>query len=94
MERNLKIGDHVAFVDSIRVRHEALVTNVFDSGIGLTAFMAKYDGKLPAINVLYVTDDAAKTDPYGHQVERATSVGHGSAQAVRAGMYYLFPDEE
>jgi len=94
MERSLKTGDHVVFVDSYRKPHNALITNVFDNGMGLNAFLVNYNGRLPAINVLYVTDDAAKTDPYGHQVERATSVCHGSAQPVRAGMYFLFPDEE
>jgi DNA-binding protein len=38
----------------------------------------KEDGTkvLPVINVLYVSADETKTDPYGRQIERASSVQH------------------
>ena len=93
MERTLKVGDHVIFHDAYRVAHHALVTRVFSNGMPLSAFVQAY-GSMPCVNVLWTSDDPAKTDPYGQQVERATSVVHGSAQPVRAGMYFLFPGEE
>jgi hypothetical protein len=52
--------DRVIAVDSVGVRHEALVTNHWN----LT------------VNVVFVTADETKTDSYGSQVERMTSCVH------------------
>lgn len=42
---------------------------------------------VPSVNVVYATGDDAKTDPYGRQIERATSVVHKTLQAAH-GMYW------
>lgn len=44
------------------------------------------DFVVPSINVVYVTADESKTDPYGTQIERATSVGHRQGQTAHG--YY------
>lgn len=70
MDRNkLEIGQSVIFVDEHREEHVALVTNVWQSS-----------GGLPGCNVVYVSDDESKSDPYGRQVERKTSIVHQSVQ--------------
>lgn len=46
----------------------------------------------PGCNLVYLSGDRTKTDPYGRQIERATSVVHKSKQAA-PGNYWLWPDE-
>lgn len=73
MEKDLKIGDSIVFLDEHRVEHPALVTNVWQSS-----------GGLPGCNLVFVVDDETKTDPYGRQIERRTSIVHESVQPARA----------
>jgi hypothetical protein len=70
-----KIGDAVTFVNPVGKRFGAVVTANWGTG------------PTPSINVVYVTDDEAKTDSYGRQIERSTSVVHQSNQAAH-GMYW------
>lgn len=70
-------GQHVTFVDPVGKRHDALVTADWST--------KTFDGP-GAINVVYVTDDAGKKDPYGLQLERATSVPHRNNQSAHG--YY------
>lgn len=58
-QAEVKIGDTVIFTDEYRKDHNALVTAVW--------------GK-DCINLVRVSGDDAKTDPYGRQIERNTSV--------------------
>lgn len=69
MEKELKIGDGIVFIDEHRVEHPAIVTRVWTS-----------TGGLPGCNLVFVTDDETKEDPYGRQIERRTSVVHISMQ--------------
>ena len=55
-------------------RHNALVICVFGNGPS---------GK-PSINMVIVSDDPAKDDPYGRQIERVTSVTHKDDQGATA----------
>lgn len=67
----VKAGDAVVVVDEHRQLHVGLVTTVhgdFSTG-----------GYVPCINVVYVSGDPAKRDPYGQQVERLSSLQHFSA---------------
>lgn len=41
----------------------------------------------PSINLVIVSTDASKDDPYGRQIERHSSVVHKSNQAAN-GMYW------
>ncbi len=61
----VKVGDPVVFIDSLRVEKPALVTAVWSP---------------TCINVVIVSDDTSKTDTYGRQIERNTSVMHKSLQ--------------
>lgn len=74
MKKELTVGDSVVFIDSTRQEHAALVTNVFG------AWQDGYSG----CNVVYTSSDEAKTDPYGRQLERATSVCHVSVNPAKA----------
>ncbi|HLL69001.1 MAG TPA: hypothetical protein VK453_25300 [Micromonosporaceae bacterium] len=61
-------GDPVLVVDEHYQQHVGLVTVVhgpFTDG-----------GYTPCINVVYVSSDAAKRDPYGQQLERMSSLQH------------------
>ena len=68
-KQKLEVGQNVVFIDEHRKEHVALVTAVWESM-----------GALPGCNVVYVTDDETKSDPYGRQIERKTSVVHQSVQ--------------
>ncbi len=72
MIKELIVGENVIFIDSTRVEHAALVTNVFG--------MSGCQG----CNVVYASSDDAKTDNYGRQLERATSVCHLSVNPAKA----------
>lgn len=61
------VGQNVVFVDEVRKTHAALITAIH--GIATESYQ-------PYVNLVYVTDDASKQDPYGNQLERSSSVGH------------------
>ena len=73
----MKVGDAVRFTDELRQEHTAL----------LTAVHGFPDDLHPAVNLVYVSADESKTDPYGRQVDRRTSVVHRSKQSA-AGMFW------
>lgn len=91
MERELNIGDDVNYVDEYGVKHTALVTQTWLYGKKLGDYKAQY-GQYPSLNVVYVTREESKSDPYGHQIERATSVVYKAQQAA-PGRYWTFTDE-
>ena len=62
-----QIGDAVIYTDEVGVEHDALVT-VYWGG----------DHEGGAMNCVYVSGDPAKNDPYGRQLERASSVSRQS----------------
>ena len=68
---NVEKGDMVIFVDPYGEEHNALVTAVWQNPSGE-----------PSVNVVYVSDDLAKEDQYGRQIERNTSVVHESNQSA------------
>jgi hypothetical protein len=80
----VKIGDAVEYVDEIAQSHKALITAVHGSTV-----QTDNGPRHPAVNLIYVTDDTAKTDPYGRQVERQTSAVHEASQSA-AGRYWKF----
>jgi hypothetical protein len=69
------IGQAVVFVDAQGKRHDALLLAVH----GDTAHAA--------VNLVYVTKNPDKRDPYGQQTERCSSVVHQLNQAAH-GMYW------
>jgi len=77
MEHNLEIGSVVVYIDPTRGRHNALVTNVFGP---------------QCCNVLWVSGDDSKQDPYGRQIERQSSCCHTSMNQAKANCW-CWPDE-
>lgn len=77
------IGQSVKFTDAHGQGHAALVTAVHGS--------ARADWQ-PSLNLVFVTDDTSKTDPYGRQIERHTSVVHRFVQGAN-GMFWQFNEE-
>ena len=78
----MRIGEAIIFVDSVGREYDALVTAVHEGMAGKLA-------DSPGVNVVYVSGDESRTDSYGRQVERATSVVHESAQPA-SGMFWRF----
>ncbi len=76
----IAVGDTVVFHDPTGIAHDALVTAVWNRDPG-------------CINVVIVSGDEGKTDPYGRQIERHTSVAHATPNWVH-GMYFRFDHEE
>lgn len=70
--KEISPGDAVRVVDEKHVEHVGLVTWVhggFDGVPGRPDFV-------PCINVVYVSKDSTKSDPYGLQLERMSSLQH------------------
>lgn len=70
------VGDVVTYVDEVSVEHDALVTVYFGG--------ERPDG---ALNCVYVSSDPKKNDPYGQQLERASSVSRQSEHTAH-GRYW------
>lgn len=111
MERAFKIGCRVIFFDSRRQAHDAVVTNWFHGGpdgqtlaelqrvhderLAKCSPEHRYPPSMPCCNVVFVSKDAEKTDPYGRQLERNTSVSYGRNQSTPfLGNCWAWPDEE
>lgn len=78
----LVVGGHVIWVGPVGDQHDALVTAIWgDPTISV-----------PCINLVFVSEDNSKQDPYGRQIERNTSVVHRSNQAAH-GWYYMMPGD-
>lgn len=78
------VGKAVTYVDPVGKHHDALVIAVW--GTGTEAF-----GVNP-INVVVVADDVNQHDPYGRQIDRATSVQAAGPTAAH-GRYYIVRTE-
>ena len=63
LDAEVKVGDAVVFVDPVRREHPAIVTAVWSRD---------------CVNVVFVSTDENKSDSYGRQIERETSVGRHS----------------
>lgn len=89
-----EIGDHVTIVNETYETHDALVTAVH--GTGYAGHPASDDfeenkGYGPSINVVYVSSDPAKRDPYGNQLERLSSLSHynSTINMPKRGRYWI-----
>jgi hypothetical protein len=67
-----RIGDAVKVVTETRDTVNALVVAVHGEGYKPSDSL----GYGPAINVVYVSSDPHKHDPYGQQLERYSSLAH------------------
>jgi hypothetical protein len=69
-----------------------VVDEQYGEHVGLvTCVHGNFSDWVPCINVVYVTGDQAKKDPYGQQLERLSSLQHltqGPANMPRPGRYW------
>lgn len=75
--REIHVGDVVVYHNPVAKAFNALITAVWSKTY---------------INVVIVSGDDTKTDSYGRQIERVTSLNHKSSMAVH-GNYWRFEDE-
>lgn len=77
----VETGQHVVYVDPKGVARPAVVTVAWSH---------------TCVNVVFVSDDKSKTDSYGRQIERETSVIHASTPGRAHGNYWYAtsPDEK
>lgn len=73
-----KVGDPVVFVDPVGTEHNAIVIACWG------------EGDTPSLNLMYADPDEAKTDSYGRQIARGTSVVHQTNQSAH-GKYWRQP---
>ncbi len=76
----VKVGDSVIFIDSVRRRVPALVQAVHGNG--------------GCINIVHVSTDDNRTDQYGRQTEHVTSISHHTDQHPTVGHCWCYPDED
>lgn len=76
-KRMPKVGDVVVYHDELGAPHNALLTAVWTED---------------TVNLLYISGDEERHDSYGRQIERATSLLHGSKQDVH-GNYWRYQEE-
>lgn len=76
--RKPELGKTVVYCDPSGVDHEALVTAVCSE---------------TCCNLLWVSGDESKTDTYGRQIERQTSVTHAAVTGQAHGNYWRHADE-
>ena len=97
----------VVFIDEYRRAHDALVTCWHHGGPeGQTVDEMIQEAKdrgvknpevyMPCCNLLFVSENVDKHDPYGRQIERHSSVSYGRNQGPKEflGMCWAWPDEE
>jgi hypothetical protein len=77
----VKVGDAVIFHDSRGFPRTALITAIHGE-----------PDERPCVNLIHVSADEGRTDGYGRQVERHTSIVHALSQPAHGG-YWRFLDE-
>jgi len=102
-KRSLEVADVVVFVDELGHPHNALVTAVH----GEITQMQVRDGfhhvdivegggpmiwNVPCINLVYLSDNVNKQDPYGRQTEHASSVVYKDDNSAH-GNYFMWLGE-
>jgi hypothetical protein len=70
-------GDRIVYVDEVGEPHNAIVTCWWKDVDHYRG--GGKDGE-PGCNLVFVSDDDSKRDPYGRQIERRTSVVHREFQ--------------
>lgn len=87
--RPVSAGDAIVVVDERYVQHDALVVCVHGSFGTVAGTDLPY---IPCINAVYISADEAKSDGYGRQVERLSSLQHysqGPGNMPTAGRYWV-----
>lgn len=76
-ERRPVVGEAVFYQDALHRLHNAIITAVWSS---------------IAVNVVVVSMDENKTDNYGRQIERYTSVTKGSVHGAPGNYWHFIED--
>ncbi len=76
----MEIGDTVVYVDPVAVEHDALLTAIWGP--------TDNSDNLPSVNLVFVDGDKTKTDSYGRQIARQTSVVHQTRQAAHGNYWH------
>lgn len=86
--RTFEVGQVVVWVDEHGDQRPALLTAIHGDE-------HQHEGAThyPCCNLVFTSGDDAKTDPYGRQIERQTSVPHKQEQSAH-GWYWMWPGEE
>ncbi len=79
----MEIGKPVIYVDEVAKEHHAIVNSMFAHGPDYP------EGHQPSVNLVFVVGDDSKTDQYGRQIDRATSVVHQSQQSAHGRYWYV-----
>lgn len=82
MYEKLEVGSSVVFTDKHFVDRVALVTAIWGSPNWRKDVETHGTDSLPCINLIFVSGDSAKDDPYGRQMERETSVVHATSSSA------------
>jgi hypothetical protein len=85
--RNFQVGSAVVWHDENGQPRPALITAIHGSESNQGGIK-----HYPCVNLVATTIDASKTDPYGRQIERQTSVPHRLEQSAH-GRYWRWDDE-
>lgn len=97
MDRKYDHDAAIIYVDSHGTRHTAFVTAWWncrtkaEDAFGTPPHQCVGEAQ-GGVNLVFVSKDGAKQDPYGRQIERATSVVHKTSQPAHAN-YWMWPDE-
>ena len=86
-ERKYEIGQHVIYVDPMRIPRDGLVTVWWKDIQGYVSLSGE-----PGCNLVFVEGDSARKDSCGRQVSHSTSVVHRSKQDA-PGNYWCWDDE-
>ena len=86
--RIFDVGETVIWVNEVGLPRPALITAIHGDE-------REYEGvkHYPCCNLVFTSGDDSKTDPYGRQIERQTSIPHKLEQSAH-GFYWRWPDEE
>lgn len=92
MDKNLKIGSCVMYLTPQRELTGAVITAVHAQDGDVEKHRTLH-GQWPSVNLAFVSTAVDKTDPYGRQIERQSSICHAKAQGAPVGNCWLWPDE-
>ena len=87
MDRIFEVGQPVIFHDAHERPIPAILTAIHGS-----VYEREGIKHYPCVNLVFCSLDNEKTDPYGRQIERQTSVVHKHSQSA-GGFYWRWSDE-
>jgi hypothetical protein len=98
MERELKVGQHLVFIDADREERDALLLCIHGNPKGEPYRLANEEAERmhwPCVNLVVVSKEPGAQDQYGRQTMKDghTSIVHWSDNTAQ-GFCWRWPDEE